>query len=71
MATTDRYKVDVRVSIQKVTEHGSYTNDRLSFEDSTDLGSLNFEQIAGLLMRFHDLSQTATAELVAGDTTAG
>lgn len=57
------YRVEVRVAIQKVTPTGSWMNDRLSFEDTTDLGSLNFAQISELLMRFHHLSETAVSEL--------
>lgn len=57
------YRAEVRVAIQKVSPQGSYTSDRLTFEDTTELGALNFAQISDLLMRFHHLSETAVAEL--------
>lgn len=64
------YRAEVRVALQKVDPTGRWTTDRLSFEDVTDLGTLDFQQIAELLMRFHNLSQTATLELT-GKTQEG
>lgn len=57
------YRVEVRVALQRIEPNGSWSSDRLSFEDTTELGSLNFHQIAELLQRFHDLSQSAASEL--------
>jgi hypothetical protein len=60
----DRYRVEIRVELIKTDERGSYSNERMTFTDQTDLGKLNIQQIAELLTRFHDLSVNAKNELI-------
>lgn len=59
------YQVSVTVEIRRVGPSGQWTNDTMRFENKSDLGSLNFAQIADLLMRFNDINQNAVESIKA------
>ena len=52
----DVYQVEVNVQIRRVSPSGYHYNDRMEFRNVSDLGPLNFRQIADLLLKFQELS---------------
>ena len=62
------YELHVDVRIDKVyvddeqPAYRSYSNDRLSVNETVSLGTLNFLQIAKVLGSFHDLAEQIKAD---------
>lgn len=58
----DKYRLNLRLRVEKVDERGNYTNEGLSVEDSLDLRYMGFMEIAGVLGRFHELAEAIKKE---------
>jgi len=59
--TRDRFTVRVSVNITRYDASGYRTADSMSFNDEADIGELDLQEIAGLLLSFHNLSNRAIA----------
>jgi len=57
-----KYKLRVRCEIQQTDDNGSYYGQGLTVEESTDVSAGSFMEVAGILGRFHELSQEIKAK---------
>lgn len=54
----DKYRLDIRCEIMRLTPDGSFTSDRLTVSDQVQVEVGGFLEIAAILGQFHDLADT-------------
>lgn len=55
---TERYRLEIRAELQKVDEQGySFGNERLSVNETIDLGSMDFLGVCKVLGQFHAVAE--------------
>lgn len=57
-----KYKLRVRCEIQETADNGSYRGQGLTVEENTELDAAGFMDVAGILGRFHELSERIKRE---------
>lgn len=58
----DKFMLDVRIEIQRVTDGGGYTGERLAVSEQVQLKPGTFLEAMSVLSKFHDLTEKIKTE---------
>ena len=63
---TDQLTLNFNMNVSKKYEPDKYSaHEYLSFSETIDLGSMGFQGVANIMVRFHELARTIKEEIAA------